>query len=72
MKLYYDPISKMYSATTCEGVVEFLGTATHTMLKLQDAEHGLSEEQAREALVNATLKNGQAVDIEVVKKYVGN
>ena len=71
MQLYYDPISKMYSLVTEDNTVEFLGPAVHALLKLQDKDHMLDEETAREALVNATLKNGQAVDIDVVKKYVG-
>lgn len=68
-KLYYDPISKMYSLwCDKENKAHFLGPISHAMLKLM--EFGMNELEAREAILRAFHGKGDAIDLNVVKKYV--
>lgn len=66
MTLYYDTISKFFSLQDHNGHVEFLGPTKHSMLVLQEA--GLTEGQAREAVLRAIFNRGAATDLEHVKK----
>lgn len=67
MNLYYDRISKMYS--TSDGKqTEFLGPITNTMLLLQ-SNYGLSELQAREATLTATMNGGLPVSLSQIKGF---
>ena len=72
MYLYYDGISAThpYSLKTVRGdqaETILLGSFTQTMLTLE-TEYGLSQDQAREAVLQAMMNGGDAVSLDNIQK----
>jgi hypothetical protein len=66
MKLFYDRLVKMFTLLQDE-VVIFLGPMTHSLLRLEH-EFGLTNSQAREAVLRAMFNMGDSVCIDNVKR----
>lgn len=68
MFLYYDRVSKMFTLDLGddEGVI-FLGPITNALVNLKRT-YGLTDSQAREAVLQAVFNMGDSVDIATVKK----
>lgn len=72
MKLYYDSAGwPKYFMLVKEGEVIKLGQMTETMLKLQH-EYGLTESQAREAVLRAINCRGAEVCLDNVKRMASS
>lgn len=65
MFLYYDRLSNMCTLVA-GGEVDFLGPPKHALLLLQN--HGLTDSQAREAVLQAVFNMGDAVDLSTIRK----
>jgi len=67
MFLYYDRVSKMFTLDRGDEGVVFLGPITNTMVNLK-RQYGLTDSQAREAVLQAVFNMGDSVNIDTVKK----
>jgi len=65
MFLYYDRVSKMFTLDKGDDVT-FLGPITNALVNLKS--EGLSDSQAREAVLQAVFNMGDAVNIDDIKK----
>ncbi len=72
MFLYYDRVSKMFTLDLGkdEGVI-FLGPIINALVSLK-TNHGLSDSQAREAVLQAFFNMGDSVDISTIKKIASH
>jgi hypothetical protein len=66
MNLYHDRISGSFTLET-EDEVLFLGPMTFALKKLKK-DYGLTDSQAREAVLRAYALRGDAVDLDIVKR----
>jgi hypothetical protein len=66
MQLYYDNISGTFTLQCEDGHREFLGPWDYAAGKLMEC--GLTEIEAREAMLNAFFNRGLAVSLENIKK----
>lgn len=66
MFLYFDNITGNFTLKLPGGKPEFLGAWDYASMRLQ--EHGLTEIQAREAMLQAFFGRGLAVSLENTKK----
>lgn len=69
MYLYYDRIHKVFTLET-EEEVEFLGPDTHALVKLRHK--GLTNSQAREAMLQAIFNMGCPVDLDAIRKVASD
>lgn len=70
MDLYYDRVSKQFTLDAGDDGVTFLGPITNAVVLLRSS-YGLTESQAREAVLQAVFNMGAAVDLRIVKKIAG-
>lgn len=66
MYLYWDRIGQTMTLNTEDQVI-FLGPPKHAQVRLEK-EYGLTDSQAREAILMAMMNMGAEVDIDGVKK----
>lgn len=66
MNLYYDRVSKMLTLDAGEDGVIFLGPITQSLVSLRS--YGLTDSQAREAVLQAVFNMGDAVNLDIIKK----
>jgi hypothetical protein len=65
--LYYDRVSKMFTLDQGDDGVTFLGPMTHAIVTLR-SQHGFTDSQAREAVLQAVFNMGDSVDMCTIKK----
>jgi hypothetical protein len=66
MHLYYDRVSKMFTLDAGDEGVMFLGPITNALVMLHS--YGLTESQAREAVLQAVFNMGAAVDLATIRR----
>lgn len=66
MYLYYDRVSKMFTLDAGDDGVVFLGPITNALVMLRS--YGLTDSQAREAVLQAFMNMGAAVDLATIRK----
>ena len=66
MYLYWDRIGQTMTLNTEDQVI-FLGPPKHAQVRLEK-EYGLTNSQAREAILQAMMNMGAEVDIDGIKK----
>lgn len=67
MFLYYDRVSKVFTLDRVDEGAVFLGPITNALVMLK-RQYGLTDSQAREAVLQAVFNMGDSVNIDTVKK----